>query len=55
MGESDASEGFVSRRGSLACSKKCDGDAPWSLVFLKRGLVGLVSIGFFWACTPLLG
>jgi len=25
------------------------------LVFLKRGLVGLVSIGFFWACTPLLG
>jgi hypothetical protein len=49
VGEGDASEGFVFRRGSLACSKKCDGDASKEFGFLRK-LVGLFEAWLGWAC-----
>jgi hypothetical protein len=40
VGERDASEGFVSSSGSLACSKKCDGDASEEFGVFRK-LLGL--------------
>jgi hypothetical protein len=48
VGEGDASEGFMSSRGNLAYSKKCDGDA---LEFgVLRKLLGLFESWLGWAC-----
>jgi hypothetical protein len=49
VGEGDASEGFVSGRGSLACSKKCDGDASKEFGVLGK-LLGLFEALLGWAC-----
>jgi hypothetical protein len=49
MGEGEVSEGFVSRRGSLACSKKCDGDASEEFGVLMK-LLGLFEAWLGWAC-----
>lgn len=49
VGEGDASEGFVSRRGSLAGLKKCDGDASEEFGVLRK-LLGLFDVWLGWAC-----
>lgn len=56
VGECDASEGFVSRRGSLACSRKCDGDTSEEFGVLRK-LLGLFEAWLSWACErrPFLG
>jgi hypothetical protein len=56
VGDGDASEGFVSRRGSLACSKKCDGDTSEEFGVLRK-LLGLFEAWIGWACErrPFMG
>jgi hypothetical protein len=56
VGEGDTSEGFVSRRGNLACSKKCDGDTSEEFGVLRK-LLGLFEAWVGWACEcrPFLG
>jgi len=48
VGECDASEGFVSI-SSLACLKKCDGDASKEFGVLRK-LLGLFEAWLGWAC-----
>lgn len=49
VGEGDASEGFVSRRGNLACSRKRDGDTLEEFGVLRK-LLGLFEAWLGWAC-----
>jgi hypothetical protein len=56
VGEGDALEGFVFRRGNLACSKKYDGDTSEEFGVLRE-LLGLFEAWIGWACErrPFLG
>jgi hypothetical protein len=49
VGEGDASKVFVSRSGSLACLRKCDGDASEEFGVLRK-LIGLFELWLGWAC-----